>query len=143
MSEVQTLLVETLSQMDDVGKEIAQQLKMPACVHLSGDLGAGKTTLVKSMAMALGYDGVVTSPTYNLIHEYPTESAMLYHMDLYRLKDPEELEYLGIRDLYQNDSLFLIEWPERAKGALVKATHLINITVESTSQRVITLISHN
>lgn len=93
-------------------------LRFPCCVYLKGDLGAGKTSLVKSLVNSLGYVGEVTSPTYNLIQEYQVEQGMIYHMDLYRLEDPSELEFLGLEDLWSDRSLFLIEWPEKGEGFL-------------------------
>jgi len=111
----------------DVGSEIASMLRFPSCVYLIGDLGAGKTSLVKSIINSLGYVGDVTSPTYNLIQEYKVEQGMVYHMDLYRLNDPSELEFLGLEDLWSDRSLFLIEWPEKGEGFLQPAN--IEITM--------------
>ena len=90
-------------------------------------MGAGKTTLTKSIIQAFGYIGEVTSPTYNLVQEYPVEQGVIYHMDLYRLEDPSEFEFLAIDDLWSERSLFLIEWPERADGYLQPANAVITI----------------
>ena len=111
----------------EIGGEIAQILNFPAVVYLEGDLGAGKTLLCQAIIRALGYQGAVTSPTYNLIQEYPVEQGMVYHMDLYRLDDPSEIEFLGIEDMLNPHNLFLIEWPSRGAGYLPPATHQINI----------------
>ena len=110
-----------LDQTAKVGASIASMLGFPSCVYLAGDLGAGKTTLTKSIIHSLGYVGEVTSPTYNLIQEYQVEQGMVYHMDLYRLEDPSELEFLGLDDLWSQESLFLIEWPEKGEGFLQAA----------------------
>jgi len=88
------------------------------CVYLEGDMGAGKTTLAKSIIHGFGYAGPVTSPTYNLVQEYPVDHGVIYHMDLYRLDDPAELEFLALEDLWGQESVFLIEWPARAKKML-------------------------
>ena len=109
------------------GQDIAEHLKFPACVYLQGEMGSGKTTLSKSIIKSLGYEGDVTSPTYNLIHEYPIENGVVYHLDLYRLNDPEELEYLAVDDLWSVGAMFLIEWPERGQGYLRPADFKIRI----------------
>ncbi len=118
---------DSLEQTFEVGSEIASMLSFPKCVYLVGDLGAGKTSLVKSIINSLGYVGDVTSPTYNLIQEYQVERGTIYHMDLYRLEDPSELEFLGLEDLWSNRSVFLIEWPEKGEGFLQTAN--IQITL--------------
>ena len=117
----------TLIDTESVGKLIANALSYPSCVYLNADMGAGKTTLTKSIINALGYTGTVTSPTYNLIQEYPVDNGVVYHMDLYRLQDPEELSFLALEDLWSDNSIFLIEWPQNGDGYLVPASHCISI----------------
>ncbi|MBT8141623.1 MAG: tRNA (adenosine(37)-N6)-threonylcarbamoyltransferase complex ATPase subunit type 1 TsaE [Gammaproteobacteria bacterium] len=99
-------------------------------ITLEGDLGAGKTTLVRATLRALGVTGAIKSPTYTLLEPYsvPLNSAenkseclKIAHLDLYRLQEPEELEYIGGRDLLQIYNLILVEWPDKAKGYLAKA----------------------
>jgi tRNA threonylcarbamoyladenosine biosynthesis protein TsaE len=93
---------------------LAADLQEPFIVGFTGDLGAGKTTLVGGLLVALGHEGPARSPTYSLIEPYRLASRDVYHCDLYRLRDPEELEDLGLRDLLGGSSLLLVEWPERA-----------------------------
>lgn len=118
----------SLLETEKVGESIALALSFPACVYLNGDMGAGKTTLTKSIICGLGYDGEVTSPTYNLIQEYQVKQGMVYHMDLYRLDDPAEIEYLAIEDLWSKDSIFLIEWAEKGGNYLKKPSHEVSIS---------------
>ena len=82
-------------------------------VHLHGDLGAGKTTFARALLQALGVGERVKSPTYSLVESYPLANNAAHHLDLYRLADPEEVEWLGLPDLADRNALILIEWPER------------------------------
>ncbi len=87
-------------------------------VFLHGDLGSGKTTLVRGLLRALGHRGSVPSPTYTLVEPYSVCGRECLHLDLYRLGDPEELDYLGLRELLEGPVLVLVEWPERAGDGL-------------------------
>lgn len=87
-------------------------------VTLAGELGSGKTTLVRGLLRAVGVEGVIRSPTYTLVEPYAAGGRDVYHLDLYRIADPGELELIGIRDLLAHDALVLVEWPERGAGAL-------------------------
>lgn len=96
-------------------------------VAIQGELGAGKTTLVSGVVNALGIASSARSPTYTLIEPYEAHGRHFYHLDLYRLADPREVEALGVRDLLMADAVLLIEWPERGVGALPDADLSISI----------------
>ncbi|MDZ7789439.1 MAG: tRNA (adenosine(37)-N6)-threonylcarbamoyltransferase complex ATPase subunit type 1 TsaE [Xanthomonadales bacterium] len=104
-----------------LGPELAQMFSAGGVVYLSGDLGAGKTTLVRGLLRALGFKGRVKSPSYGLIESYVVDGNEIHHLDLYRLGHGEEIAYLGLEDLMSEGSLLLVEWPERGKGWLPAA----------------------
>ncbi len=118
MSVEQLLQLPDETATADFGARLASVLPEQAVIFLEGDLGAGKTTLVRALLRALGHQGAVRSPTYTLVEPYEIADRSLYHLDLYRLGSPEELEDIGIRDLLAQPCVLLIEWPERGAGVL-------------------------
>jgi tRNA threonylcarbamoyladenosine biosynthesis protein TsaE len=107
----------------------------PLLVTLSGELGAGKTTFVSGLLHALGHVGPVRSPTYTLIEPYQFAGRDVQHCDLYRLRDPDELEDLGLRELRQPGSIVLVEWPEKAQGRLGPVDIAIDLSYSGAEAR--------
>jgi tRNA threonylcarbamoyladenosine biosynthesis protein TsaE len=103
------------------GRQLALRLPPAAVVFLRGDLGAGKTTLVRGILRGLGHSGSVKSPTYTLLEPYDLPNCVVYHFDFYRIVDSEELEFIGIDELMESSAFKLVEWPERAEDKLPKA----------------------
>lgn len=97
---------------------LAPQLGRGGIIHLHGDLGAGKTTFARALLQALGVQGRIKSPTYSLVESYTADALDIHHLDLYRIADPGELEWLGLDELLADNSLILIEWPERGGSEL-------------------------
>jgi tRNA threonylcarbamoyladenosine biosynthesis protein TsaE len=116
--------------MEALGQRLARSAKRSGVIYLQGDLGTGKTTLVRGLLRGFGYYGKVKSPTYTLVEPYPIDHLTIYHLDLYRLGSPEELEWIGIRDLLAEAALLLIEWPAQGEGMLPPADLVISLTYQ-------------
>ena len=117
------------------GARLLAALRAPLSIHLEGDLGTGKTSLVRAVLRASGHTGPVPSPTYTLLETYEGGPFCVHHFDLYRLADPEELEMIGTRDYFAEDSVRFIEWPERGRGFLPDPDLEIVLNVEGLGRR--------
>jgi len=108
-----------------LAKSLCPHLVSPFVFYLEGDLGAGKTTFARALIQSLGYPGRVKSPTYGLLESYQAAGFHILHLDLYRLESSGELDFLGLRDLFDNESILLVEWPGRGAGFLPPADVLM------------------
>lgn len=121
-------IIESAAAMQQLGRELARTLQIGDVLMLHGDLGAGKTTLAQGVAEGLGIDSPVQSPTFTLVREHRAQDMMFYHLDLYRLDSPDELDDIGYEAYIDpTDGVSLIEWPERAGGWLPEAFTMVQI----------------
>jgi tRNA threonylcarbamoyladenosine biosynthesis protein TsaE len=118
-----TITLPDLQATITLGSNIANALTPGTCIYINGELGVGKTTLVRAILQALGVTGHIKSPTFALVEEYECEKFQLYHFDLYRLNDAAELENLGIRDYASSDAVLIFEWAEKG-GTQIPAADL-------------------
>jgi tRNA threonylcarbamoyladenosine biosynthesis protein TsaE len=134
--------IATVEAMEALGAQLAPVIGGLRLVSLRGALGAGKTTLVRGLVRALGHAGAVKSPTFTLVEPYPFDRFTLNHFDLYRLKSPEELEFMGLRDYLRDGNVCLVEWPERANGVLPVPDLEVNIEF-SNGERRVQMLAHS
>lgn len=118
-----------------LGALLAQGLRPGMVVYLDGDLGAGKTTLVRALLRALGHTGPVKSPTYALVEVYVISSIYWYHFDFYRFNDPEEFVDAGLGEYFRKDSVCLVEWPDKAAGRVPPADLVLALRLDGAGRR--------
>ena len=137
MIPVTTLTLADTAATEALGKRLAAWLTPGKTVYLRGELGAGKTTLVRGLLRALGHQGAVKSPTYTLIEPYEFQNFSVIHCDFYRISDPAELMFLGLSDMLEQRPVLLIEWPEQAAGSpeLPAADVIIDLAYTDTGRR--------
>ncbi|PIZ04952.1 MAG: tRNA (adenosine(37)-N6)-threonylcarbamoyltransferase complex ATPase subunit type 1 TsaE [Gammaproteobacteria bacterium CG_4_10_14_0_8_um_filter_38_16] len=117
---MKTILLNTPEETENTAAKLALQIQAPCHIYLEGQLGAGKTTFVKGFLRGCGYTGLVKSPTYTLVETYVVNDVVILHADLYRIKDPFELEEMGFRDYFSANTIALIEWASHAADWLPK-----------------------
>lgn len=134
---------QTLCLGEDMGKKISEEISQRVSIALNGELGAGKTTFVQGFAKGLGVSEkyYITSPTYNIINEYPAGALTLCHLDLYRIESMEELETIGFDDLIDDTRIIVVEWPEILKRISFKFDIEINFKFDKHYNRIISVFA--
>jgi tRNA threonylcarbamoyladenosine biosynthesis protein TsaE len=137
MFEVREITIYGDEAMQDMGRRLAAALAdvNGLVIYLDGDLGAGKTTLTRGLLRGFGHEGKVKSPTYTLVEEYRFGDQQLFHFDLYRLADPEELEYMGHRDMFNGEATCIVEWATQGEGYLPAADLIVRIDYVNAESR--------
>lgn len=127
-------IIYELNEVDIVAKQLINNLKSKTILFY-GDMGVGKTTLIKAIVKALGSNDEVSSPTFSIVNEYELNNDKVYHFDLYRIKDLEEAYNFGIEDYIYSKHWIIIEWPEKIEAILTEEVDIIDLKIASESKR--------
>ena len=130
-------IVEDAESMLNLAGLLACEMEAPLVIYLEGDLGAGKTTFVQGIMQNLGYKDEITSPTFTFVEPYSLDHFSLYHFDLYRIKNQSEIEDIGIRDYFSDDSICIIEWASKAQDILPTPNFLLKFNYHKENQRTV------
>lgn len=140
---VKTLRWPTEAATERFARDLAAQPQVrQAYIELQGDLGAGKTTLVRHLLHALGVQGRIKSPTYAVVEPYELPDVNVWHFDFYRFSDPREWEDAGFRDIFASPGLKIAEWPEKAAGCVPQADLVVQLHVSDDESRQVSLTAH-
>ena len=131
-----------LDEVEDLTEFLAEQLNLGGVLFINGDLGTGKTTLIKDLVKKLGSQDEVSSPSYSIINHYESEEFTIFHMDLYRMKDLEELVDIGIEEYFNQNAVCIVEWPDLLHG-LVQADYLVEIIAQQPESRLYRVLDLN
>lgn len=134
MKKSYSLVLAEESDSEALATQLAKILKAPLILSFSGEIGAGKTTMIRAMLRALGVKSAIKSPTFSLVESYLCKGLQIHHFDLYRIHEETELEYIGFRDYFLNDSICCIEWPERAGYLLDKVDLHFALTMKGSGR---------
>ena len=136
------IIIKTAAAMQKLGAKLAQNCQPGDVIYLIGDLGAGKTTLVRGFLRQLGVVDHVRSPTFTLVEPYLAACGMVNHFDLYRMTSAEEFYYIGGKDYFTPHSICLLEWPEHGKGFIPEANVICNIDFNPGGGRIVEIVRH-
>jgi len=127
----------SLSEIKNIAQQLIKQFDTPKTLLFYGDMGVGKTTLIKEIALQLGVTEATTSPTFSLVNEYKGTTAKIFHFDFYRIEDEMEVYDIGIEDYFYQNAWCLVEWPEKIPNIIPQEAITIHLTKDKGGNRVI------
>ncbi len=129
----------SIASLKTVAQQLIEQFRTPKTLLFYGKMGAGKTTLIKEIALLLGVTETTSSPTFSIVHEYKGNDAAVFHFDFYRIEDEIEVYDIGIEDYFYQNAWCLVEWPEKIPSLIPENAVKINITINGNNDRVLTI----